>query len=103
MKFIRLYLRVLDKLGSDRRLGWMLALANVMLAMALFAEPVLFGRVIDTLSSIPSDQPAAIWAGVWPLLLLWTGFGLFTILCSTLVALFSDRLAHRRRHAIFGE
>jgi ATP-binding cassette subfamily B protein len=103
MNFLRLYLRVLDKLGSDRRLGWMLALANVMLAMALFAEPVLFGRVIDTLSSIPSDQPAAIWAGVWPLLLLWTGFGLFTILCSTLVALFSDRLAHRRRHAVFGE
>ena len=103
MKFFRLYLRVLDKLGSDRRLGWMLALANVALAMALFAEPVLFGRVIDTLSSIPSDQPSAIWQGVWPLLLLWTGFGLFTITCSTLVALFSDRLAHRRRHAVFGE
>lgn len=103
MKLFRLYLRVLEKLGSDRRLGWLLALANVALAMALFAEPVLFGRVIDTLSSIPSNQPAAIWEGVWPLLLLWTGFGLFTIICSTLVALFSDRLAHRRRHAVFGE
>jgi len=103
MNFFRLYLRVLNKLGSDRRLGWLLAFANVMLAVALFAEPVLFGRVIDTLSRTPSDQPAAIWAGVWPLLLIWIGFGLFTILCSTLVALFADRLAHRRRHAVFGE
>jgi len=103
MKLFRLYLRVLEKLGSDRRLGWLLALANVALAMALFAEPVLFGRVIDTLSKISSDQPEAIWQGVWPLLLLWTGFGLFTIACSTLVALFSDRLAHRRRHVVFGE
>jgi ATP-binding cassette, subfamily B, beta-glucan exporter len=103
MNLFRLYVRVLNKLGSDRKLGWMLAFANVALAMALFAEPVLFGRVIDTLSRIPSDQPAAIWAGVWPLLLIWIGFGLFTIICSTLVALFSDRLAHRRRHAVFGE
>jgi ATP-binding cassette subfamily B protein len=37
---------------------------------------------------------------VWPLLLAWIGFGLFTIACSTAVALFSDRLAHRRRHAV---
>jgi len=103
MKLFRLYLRVLNKLGSDRRLGWLLALANVALAMALFAEPVLFGRVIDTLSKIPNDHPEAIWAGVLPLLLLWISFGLFTIICSTLVALFSDRLAHRRRHVVFGE
>lgn len=103
MTFTRLYLRVLDKLGTDRRLGWVLACANVALAIALFAEPVLFGRVIDTLSKMPSDQPATIWEGVWPLLLIWVSFGLFTILCSTLVALFSDRLAHRRRHAVFGE
>ena len=103
MNFFRLYRRVLNKLESDRGLGWALAIANVTLAMALFAEPVLFGRVIDTLSRTPSDQPEAIWRGVWPLLLLWTAFGLFTITCSTLVALFSDRLAHRRRHAVFGE
>lgn len=103
MTFFRLYLRVLDKLGTDRRLGWVLACANVALAIALFAEPVLFGRVIDTLSKMPSDQPATIWQGVWPLLLVWVSFGLFTIVCSTLVALFSDRLAHRRRHAVFGE
>jgi ATP-binding cassette subfamily B protein len=103
MNFLHLYLRVLEKLGSDRRLGWILALANVVLAIALFAEPVLFGHVIDQLSNAPRTAGDVIWNGVWPLLLLWIGFGLFTIICSTLVALFADRLAHRRRHAVFSE
>lgn len=99
MGIIHLYSRALDLLGSDRRLGWALAVANVALACALFAEPILFGRVINALSVAPSLAPSATWNTVWPLLLVWIGFGLFTIVCSTAVALFSDRLAHRRRHA----
>jgi ATP-binding cassette subfamily B protein len=78
----------------------MLALANVALACALFAEPILFGRVIDALSLAPGSAASTTWLMVWPLLLAWIGFGLFTIACSTAVALFSDRLAHRRRHAV---
>ena len=34
------------------------------------------------------------------LLAAWAGFGLFTIACGTLIALYSDRLAHRRRHVV---
>jgi len=34
------------------------------------------------------------------LLFAWAGFGLFTIFCGTLNALFADRLAHRRRLAV---
>lgn len=98
MKFLHLYIRVLNMLGTDRRLGWILAIANVAFAMALFAEPVLFGMVIDTLTQTSAQQSALVWQKVWPLLLTWTGFGLFTIVCGTLVALFSDRLAHHRRH-----
>jgi ATP-binding cassette subfamily B protein len=78
----------------------MLAFANVALACALFAEPILFGRVIDALSLAPGSAASATWLMVWPLLLAWIGFGLFTIACSTAVALFSDQLAHRRRHAV---
>jgi ATP-binding cassette subfamily B protein len=100
MGIVHIYSRALDLLGSDRRLGWMLAFANVALACALFAEPILFGRVIDTLSLAPGSAASATWLMVWPLLLAWIGFGLFTIACSTAVALFSDRLAHRRRHAV---
>ena len=49
MNFFRLYSRVLGLLGPEARLGWMLAFANLALAVAQFAEPVLFGRIIDTL------------------------------------------------------
>ena len=100
MGIVHLYARALDLLGPDRRLGWVLAFANVALACALFAEPILFGRVIDALSLAPRSAASATWLMVWPLLLAWIGFGLFTIACSTAVALFSDRLAHRRRHAV---
>src|SRR5262245_5366360 len=98
MKFIRLYGRVLQLLGSEARLGWLLALANVLLAAAQFAEPVLFGRIIDAMA--PKDGAAVSWASLAPLLGGWVGFGLFTILCGALIALHSDRLAHRRRHAV---
>ena len=100
MGIVHLYSRALDLLGPDRRLGWVLAFANVALACALFAEPILFGRVIDALSLAPRSAASTTWLMVWPLLLVWIGFGLFTIACSTAVALFSDRLAHRRRHAV---
>jgi len=100
MGFFHLYYRALKLLGSDQRLGWVLAFANVALACALFAEPILFGRVIDALSRAPDSTGTAAWDAVWPLLMIWIGFGLFTIACSTAVALFSDRLAHRRRHTV---
>jgi glucan exporter ATP-binding protein len=100
MSFVRLYGRVLDQLGPDRRVGWFLAIANVTLAMALFAEPVLFGRVVNVLAGAQANPAAADWANLWLLLLAWVCFGLFTIVCATTVALFADRLAHRRRLAV---
>jgi ATP-binding cassette, subfamily B, beta-glucan exporter len=100
MSFVRLYGRVLDQLGPDRRVGWLLAIANVALAIALFAEPVLFGRVINVLAGAQANPAAADWPHLWLLLMAWACFGLFTIVCATTVALFADRLAHRRRLAV---
>jgi ATP-binding cassette subfamily B protein len=100
MGFFHLYYRALKLLGSDQRLGWLLAFANVALACVLFAEPILFGRVIDALSNTPNSPSLSTWNAVWPLLTIWIGFGLFTIFCFAAVALFSDRLAHRRRHTV---
>ncbi len=97
MSFVRLYLRVLEKLGSDSRLGWFLALANVALAVAQFAEPVLFGRVVNVLARAQENDAAPAWSRLGVLLSLWAGFAIFTIICGTLVALYADRLAHRRR------
>jgi ATP-binding cassette subfamily B protein len=102
MDFFNIYYRALKLLGSDQRLGWSLAFANVVLACALFAEPILFGQVIDVLSHLSSSQVSETWSAVLPLLAVWIGFGLFTIACSTTVALFSDRLAHRTRLTILG-
>ncbi|WP_024515729.1 glucan ABC transporter ATP-binding protein/ permease [Bradyrhizobium sp. Tv2a-2] len=90
----RLYVRVLELLGKEARLGLALAFANLVLAGAQFAEPVLFGRIVDVLSS---DKPAS---SAWPLLGAWVAFGLFTIITGAAVALNADRLAHRQRQAV---
>ena len=101
MSLLRLYGRVLESLGSEARLGWMLAIFNVLLAIAQFAEPVLFGRIIDALSnSQAAGTTATVSSAIWPLLGAWVGFGLFTIVCSAIVALNADRLAHRQRQAV---
>ena len=103
MTLAALYRRVLRQLGPDQRTGWGLAFTNVCLAIALFAEPILFGRVIDTLTKSAVESTAQLWDRVVPLLLAWAGFGLFTITAGALIALLSDRLAHRRRHAVLAD
>src|SRR5712675_2257192 len=99
MSLLRLYTRVLQLLGKEARLGWILAGANLLLAGAQFAEPVLFGRIVDVLSGNPPAGPLAS-SLAWPLLGAWAAFGLFTIGCSAAVALHADRLAHRQRQAV---
>src|ERR1700748_1791556 len=96
MSMFRLYIRVLELLGKEARLGWILAASNLALAAAQFAEPVLFGRIVDVLSGKPGG------ASAWPLLLAWVAFGLFTIAIGAVVALHADRLAHRQRQAVLG-
>jgi ABC-type multidrug transport system fused ATPase/permease subunit len=100
MNLIRLYIRVLGLLGSDKKLGWILAGANIALAAAQFAEPVLFGKVIDTLTGAQARGQASFWGDLLMLLGAWSAFGLFTIVAGTLTALHADRLSHRRRLAV---
>src|SRR5215207_9233191 len=100
MSLFRLYARVLGQLGSDLRLGAVLALANVALAIAAFAEPILFGRIIDRLTQGQAAGGSPVtFASLMPLILAWVGFGLFTIGAGVTVALHADRLSHRRRLA----
>src|SRR3984885_13444298 len=72
----RLYLRVLKLLGKEARLGWILAGANLLLAAAQFAEPVLFGKIVDSLSGKPAGGPLGS-SPAWPLLLARAPFRLF--------------------------
>jgi glucan exporter ATP-binding protein len=101
MSLFRLYVRALELLGKESRLAWTLAVANLILAVAQLAEPVLFGRIVDALSGTPAS---GIWATlalpVWTLLVAWAAFGLFTIVCGGVVALNADKLAHRQRQAV---
>ncbi|TYO67488.1 glucan ABC transporter ATP-binding protein/ permease [Bradyrhizobium hipponense] len=96
MSIFSLYTRVLELLGKEARLGWLLAFANLLLAASQFAEPVLFGRIVDVLSGMAVAGSNS----AWPFLMAWVAFGLFTIACSALVALQADRLSHRQRQAV---
>ncbi|MBV9556898.1 MAG: glucan ABC transporter ATP-binding protein/ permease [Pseudolabrys sp.] len=100
MRFVRLYIRVLGVLKPHAALAWTLAIANLALAAAHFAEPVLFGKVIDALTQ---NQGHPEFARLATLLLAWLAFGLFNILCGTLVALYADKLAHRRRQSVLSD
>ena len=100
MKFLRLYLRVLEQLGREARLGWILAIADVALAFAIFVEPILFGHIVDTLANSQGHLSDLSWPLLMSLVGAWTGFGLFSILCGALVALHADRLSHRQRQVV---
>ncbi|MGG2362259.1 hypothetical protein ACE4Z5_25205, partial [Salmonella enterica] len=63
---------------------------------------MLFGKVIDVLSSA-SSQPGARWDETLRLLGAWAGVGVVGIVATILVALHSDRLAHRRRLAAIAD
>jgi ATP-binding cassette subfamily B protein len=101
---LRPFVRVLGRLGPERRLGVALAIANVLLAIAAFAEPVLFGRIIDALYALRGTAPSGGGGEpLAPLLVGWAVFGLFTIASGVFTALHADRLAHRRRLAVIAE
>ena len=100
MRIFQIYARVLALLGQETRLAGILSAANIALAAAQFAEPVLFGRIIDSLTTARTQGAEIDWTGIFMLVAFWVGFGLFTIVSGALVALHADRLAHRRRHVV---
>src|SRR5689334_2775344 len=91
MDLLRIYARVLALLGPEARLGWLLALGNLALAVAQFAEPVLFGRIIDALAGGARGTPAPL-STIAGLVAAWVAFGLFAIAAGVSVALHSGRL-----------
>ena len=100
MKLVHIYLRVLELLGRESRLSWVLAVANLAIASAMFLEPILFGRIVDTLANAQGRLEQPTWTPLAVLVGAWVGFGLFIIICSTLVALHADRLAHRQYQVV---
>ena len=101
MRTLKLYARVLMQLRAESALALALVAANIAVAFAQFAEPLLLGRVVDRLAGAQGAAPE--WRRILPLIAAWAGFQLFTILAGALVALYSDRLAQRRRMAAMAE
>ena len=99
MEFVRIYGRVLGLLRPERGLAIVLAVANVLAAALAYAEPLLFGRIVDVLARGAQRPPAETWADSVHLLLIWGGVGLVGLGANMLVSLHADRLAHRRRLA----
>jgi glucan exporter ATP-binding protein len=99
MNFFHIYSRVLKLLGPEKGLAIMLAVANLALAGLQFLEPVLFGKVVDTLSNAPGKPAEEVWHAAFILLAIWGGVGICEIIANILVALQADRMAHRRRLA----
>jgi ATP-binding cassette subfamily B protein len=66
---------VLGLLRDERRLAVTLAFANVAVAALQFYEPVLFGRVVDLLSTAKDRSTEALWDDVKILLIVWAAVG----------------------------
>ncbi|MGG7517934.1 glucan ABC transporter ATP-binding protein/ permease [Allorhizobium undicola] len=94
MSLFQIYWRALQYLGAYRLKVSVVVAANITLAVITIAEPVLFGWIIDAISS---GKP------VNNILLMWGGFGVFNTIAFVLVAREADRLAHGRRASLLTE
>ncbi|MGD9885982.1 MAG: glucan ABC transporter ATP-binding protein/ permease [Reyranella sp.] len=97
MEFFRVYSRVIGLLRAERGLAIALAFANVAVAGLQFYEPVLFGKVVDLLSTARDKTADQLWDDARQLLVVWAAVGLGGIVANIVVSLQADRMAHRRR------
>jgi len=97
MEFFRVYGRVLGLLKEEKGLVAWLVVANVAVAGMQFYEPVIFGRVVELLSSSSDKSDGLLWQQVLSQLGLWAIIGLGGVGANIVVSLQADRMAHRRR------
>ncbi len=96
-RFLSVYARVLGLLRPDRGIAIGLVIANLLVIGFQFAEPVLFGRVINLLSRSDYMTDKSVIHGAEVLLVIWAGIGLVSIGANILLAVQAERLAHRNR------
>ncbi len=97
MRFIKVYGRVLGLLRPDRGIAIGLVIANLLVMGFQFAEPVLFGRVINLLTQSDGMSNKSVINGAEILLAVWAGIGLIGIGANIMLAVQAERLAHRNR------
>jgi glucan exporter ATP-binding protein len=94
VSLFQVYTRALQYLAIHKLRVSAIVMANIVLAVITIAEPILFGRIIDAISSKET---------VTPMLLMWAGLGVFNTIAFVLVAREADRLAHTRRSTLITE
>lgn len=97
MRALKIYGRALGLLGSDLRKAILLGAANLLLAALQFLDPVLFGRVIGLLAKSDTLSRQDLWASATTLIGVWVAVGITGIGSNIVVALQSERMAHRNR------
>jgi ATP-binding cassette subfamily B protein len=94
VSLIQVYLRALRYLATYRLKVPLIVAANIALAVTAIAEPILFGRIIDSVSQK---------SGSLLPLAAWVGFAIFSTIATVIVARAADRLAHRARAEVLAE
>ncbi len=101
MSLLRLYTRVLELLGKEARLGWILAGANLLAGLARNSPSRCCSARSSTCSPASRHTgPLASQLGLAAAGGLGRRSACSPSLCSALVALHADRLAHRQRQAV---
>ena len=96
---IALYARVLSMLRAESGLAALLVFANIFVAVAQFAEPLLFGRMIDLLTKGAGQSTELDLTTARPMM-FWLAAALVAIVGGVLVSLHADRLSHRSRLSV---
>jgi glucan exporter ATP-binding protein len=97
LKFVHVYTRVLGLLKAQRGIALGLVFGNLLVSGLQFAEPVLFGRVVNLLTQSGSLSYRSLMSKAEILLGIWAAVGLSGIVSGVTVAVQSERLAHRNR------
>lgn len=94
MTLVGIYWRAMGYLATDKTRVTLITLSNVALAVVMIAEPILFGRIIESISE---------GSGAMAPIGLWMALGVFNIVAVVAVSRSADRFAHRRRAQLLCE
>lgn len=101
-KYATLYLRAFSLIrSSDQLMLHLNIVGNILLGIAMLAEPILFGKVVDRISDAAvNGQPnsrLSILEDLLPLLIAWASFSVFCIIVGSAISLHADCLAHNNQ------
>jgi ATP-binding cassette, subfamily B, beta-glucan exporter len=94
MEIFKTFRRAFRLIRTDKSLACLLAFAGMGIASAQLLEPILFGRVIDSLTKE---------VGFVRYLAMWGGLGVLNASLSIFLSIMADRFAHRQRMRAMGE